>query len=152
MFGGIGRRAGAAVALAAAILLAAPGAPAFAAHTLNVSDDAQLEFTGSHENTLLERGRASGTLPGAVRVSFTLHGLHATSRFTIYAKGGTISGVGNGRVKSGKTGYDSFGGSLRLTGGSGRYRGATGSGGLYGSLYKFNESLKVQVHGTLHYR
>ncbi len=107
---------------------------------------------GSRQNTLIETGRATGTLPGSVKVSFTLHGLHATSRFTIYAHGGTISGVGEGFVKSGRTGYDTFGGSLRLTGGSGRYRGASGSGTLYGSLYKLNESIKVQVDGTLRHR
>lgn len=145
------RRARPAAGIGAAILLAAISAPAIASLAQSVEDSAHLKLVGSHQNTLVETGRATGTLPGTVKVSFTLHGLHATSSFTIHGKGGTVSGVGEGNVKSGKTGYDTFGGSLRLTGGSGRYRGASGTGGLYGSLYKLNESLNVQVHGTLHY-
>lgn len=133
-----------------AILFAGATAPSLAS-TMSVKDQAHLKLVNSRENTLIEAGEVTGTIPGTVRVSFTLRGLHATSSFTIYAKGGTISGVGSGTVKSGKTGYDTFGGALRLTGGSGRYKHATGSGGLYGSLYKLNESISVQVDGTLHY-
>jgi hypothetical protein len=144
------RRGRLAATVALAILLASVSAPALAA-TLSVKDRARLKLVGSRENTLIETGKATGTLPGTVKVYFTLHGVHATSRFTIYAKGGAISGVGTGTVKSGKTGYDSFGGTLKLTGGSGRFGHAHGSGGLYGSLYKLDESINVQVDGTLHY-
>lgn len=143
----------AAVLLVAAVLLIVAGVvPAIASKMLSVKDSARLRLVGSHQNTLIETGTVTGTIPGTVRVSFTLHGFHAASRFTIRAKGGTLSGVGEGTVKSGKTGYDTFGGSLRLTGGTGAYRGASGSGGLYGSLYKLDESLRVQVYGTLHHR
>lgn len=148
--GSIATRMPVAAAIATATLLPTCS-PALGA-TMKVKDQADLKLVGSHENTLVETGRVRGTLPGRVRVQFTLHGVHATSRFTIYAKGGRITGVGEGIVKSGKAGYDSFGGKLKLTGGSGRFKGAHGSGGLYGSLYKLDESINVQVDGTLNYR
>ncbi len=147
----MGRRLTAGLAAASLLASLATPVPALAA-LMRVTDRAHLRLIGSHENTLVEAGRATGTLPGGVRVQFTVHGVHARSRFTIYAKGGRIDGVATGIVKSGKAGYDSFGGRLRLTGGSGRYRGAHGRGGLYGSLYKLNQSISVKVNGTLHYR
>jgi hypothetical protein len=127
------------------------GARARAARTLRVTDAARLSLSRANGNTLYERGRASGTLPGTVEVAMTLRGHSASSTFTIRAAGGTISGHGSGTLKTGKGGFDSFGGSLVVTRGTGRFRGAAGRGGLYGSIYRVTDAMSVQVTGTLRY-
>lgn len=118
---------------------------------LVVKDVAHLHLVSADGNTLVEAGRASGTLPGSVRVKLTLRAHSATSSFTIFAKGGAISGNGRGRLKLGKHGWDSFGGSLSVRHGSGRFKGAHGAGGLYGSVYRVTDAMNAQVSGTLYY-
>jgi hypothetical protein len=140
--------------IAACTLPAPPGAAAQRANTgrtLTVTDKAHLSLVSADGNTLYEKGKASGTLPGTVEVSLTLGDRTATSSFTIHARGGTISGRGKGTLKPGKGGYDSFGGSVSVVRGSGRFRGAHGDGGLYGSIYRVTDSMSVQVTGRLHY-
>jgi hypothetical protein len=135
---------------AALALLAASAAPSAAA-TLRVTDSARMSLVSADGNTLFERGRATGTLPGTVEVSLTLTGHAATSRFTIRTRGGTISGRGSGTLKPGKGGWDSFGGSVSVVRGTGRFRGASGRGGLYGAIYRITDAMSVQVAGTLRY-
>jgi hypothetical protein len=120
-------------------------------HTLKVTDAAHLTLTRADGNTLYERGRATGTLAGTVEVSMTLRGHAATSTFTIRTSAGTIGGRGSGTLKTGKGGYDSFGGSVTVTRATGRFHGATGTGGLYGSIYRVTDAMSVQVTGTLRY-
>ena len=124
---------------------------AHATRVQSVMDSAHLELVSADGNTLVERGRASGTLPGTVEVSLTLGDRTATSSFTIRSKGGTISGRGKGRLKPGKGGYDSFGGSVAVVRGTGRFRGVSGTGGLYGSIYRVTDAMSVQVTGKLRY-
>jgi hypothetical protein len=124
---------------------------AHAARTLTVTDAARLRLARANGNTLYERGRATGTLPGTVEVSLTLRGRAANSSFAIRTSRGTISGHGQGTLKTGKGGYASFGGWLVVTRGTGRFRGASGKGGLYGSIYRVTDAMSVQVTGTLRY-
>lgn len=124
---------------------------AVAARSLQVKDSAKLHLVSADGNTLVEEGRASGTLPGTVRVSLTLRAHTATSTFSLRASGGAISGNGQGSLKVGKGGYDSFGGRLSVRHGSGRFRHASGSGGLYGAIYRVTDAMNVQVAGTLRY-
>jgi hypothetical protein len=76
---------------------------------------------------------------------------NATSTFTIHTAGGTIGGRGSGKLHPGEGGYDSFGGTCAVTHGTGRFRGASGVCGLYGSIYRVEDSLRVQVTGKLRY-
>jgi len=134
-----------------AATFAGPAAIAHAARTQPVTDHARLSLVAANGNTLVERGRASGTLPGTVEVSLTLGNRTASSSFTIHTKGGTISGRGKGKLKPGKGGYDSFGGSVVVVRGTGRFRGAHGKGGLYGAIYRVTDAMTVQVIGELLY-
>lgn len=122
-----------------------------AARVQSITDNASLNLISADGNTLFERGRASGNLPGTVEVTLTLGDRTATSTFTIHTKGGTIGGHGNGKLTPGSAGYDSFGGTCAVTHGTGRFRGATGKCGLYGSIYRVDDSLRVQVTGKLRY-
>jgi hypothetical protein len=121
------------------------------ARVQSITDNAGLHLVSADGNTLFERGRASGNLPGTVEVTLTLGDHTATSTFTIHTTGGTIGGRGNGKLTPGRAGYDSFGGTCAVTHGTGRFRGASGECRLYGSIYRVDDSLRVQVTGKLRY-
>jgi hypothetical protein len=52
------------------VAMAAAGAAA--AHTLNVTDEAHLRYHESSSSALIEEGTATGGLPGAMKVHFTV--------------------------------------------------------------------------------
>jgi hypothetical protein len=123
---------------------------ASAAHVLNVKDGGHLHEVRSSGDELLEEGPVSGTIPGKVKVSFDI-GATITAKFTIYANGGgSISGKGGGALHSTSV-YSSFGGSLKVTGGSGRYAHAHGTGTLSGQINRKTYALSVQADGKLYY-
>src|SRR5271167_3829459 len=131
----------------AAILGAVQAPPvASAAHVLSVKDEGHLHSVRSSGAELVEEGPVSGTIPGKVRVSFNI-GATVTAKFTIYANGGgSINGRGGGALHS--TGvYSTFGGSLKVTGGSGRYSHAHGTGTLTGEINRKTYALTVQADG-----
>lgn len=120
-----------------------------AAHVVNVKDEAHLHLTGTNGSLLLEEGPTTGAIPGTVKANFVI-AANVTATFTIYAQGGSISGRGTAALHS--TGlYSSFGGSLKVTGGTGRYKHAHGSGGLYGAINRKTYALTVQTTGQLTY-
>jgi hypothetical protein len=132
------------------VALAAREVPsARAARSLNVKDEGHLHLVHESGSMLVEEGPVSGTLPGHVKVSFNV-GATITARFTIYTSGGSISGHGSGALHS-TSAYSTFGGSLAVTSGSGRFRHARGKGGLYGAINRRTYALTVQTVGRLSY-
>jgi hypothetical protein len=117
------------------------------AHTLKATDTAHLHYIHAAGSLLYEEGRASGTLPGSMRVHFNV-GSTLSGSFTIYARGGTIRGHGEA-TPHGAGIYESFAGQLVVTGGSGRYAHARGRTGLYGTFNRQTYALLVQTTGTL---
>jgi hypothetical protein len=143
-----------AVALAALALgWGASGAPAaFIARVLNVRDEGHLHSVGIAGSRLTEEGPVSGTIAGRVRVRFAYNGSPTVAaQFTIYGRYGSISGHGQGRVSDPASPEASFRGALSITGGSGRYAHAHGSGELFGVFYRRSLALTVQAIGQLHY-
>jgi hypothetical protein len=126
---------------------------AHAARLLRVDDTARMTLTNPSGTgaTLVEEGKAVGTLPGTVRTRLTVGSSTVTAGFTIYLSGGTISGHGTARLNPGKGEFASFGGSLVVSHGSGRYRHASGNGGLFGTINRNTDNATVQVVGNLHY-
>jgi hypothetical protein len=146
----------AALALAAAsapLAIAAARAPvlALAARTLKVNDTGYLHLLHASGSILTEVGTVSGTLPGTARVRLDV-GENVTASFTIRVRGGgSISGRGSAALHSSGR-YSSFGGTLSVTGGTGRFAHAHGAGKLYGVIERRSDSLTVQTReGTLHY-
>lgn len=126
------------------------GAIASAARSVSVNDTAYLHPV--HGNALIQEGRAGGTLPGSVKAIFVLGTTTVKTTFTVYVRGGSISGRGSATLHLGHGGYVSFGGSLLVTHGTGRYAHASGSGGLFGTLNRNNNyTAVVQTTGKLHY-
>ena len=126
---------------------------AHAVRTLNVTDTAHLHYVKESESHLIDVGTATGTLPGTVRVSFNV-GVTVAATFTIYANGGSIVGEGSGVLHKNKTksdAYVSFGGTMTVSHGSGRYAHAHGHGGFYGVINRNTDALTVQTTGTLTY-
>jgi tetraprenyl-beta-curcumene synthase len=117
--------------------------------TLKASDTAHLHYVSASGSLLYEEGGASGTLPGSMRVHFSV-GATFSGRFTIYTRWGTITGHGTA-IPHGSGVYESFAGMLLVTGGSGHYTHARGRAGLYGSFNRSNYGLIVQTTGTLLY-
>jgi hypothetical protein len=144
----------AALCLALAPLAASSvGAPTgHAARVLAVNDTAHLTLTnpGGSGTTLLEEGRAIGTLPGTVRARLTVGAEVVTAGFTIYLHGGTISGHSSAKLNAGRGEFASFGGSLSVSHGSGHYAHASGHGGLFGTINRNTDNATVQVVGNLH--
>jgi hypothetical protein len=125
-------------------------APARAAHVVNAKDEGHLHLVSESGSNLVEEGTVTGTIPGRVKVNFNI-GPTVRASFTIYARGGgTISGRGQGTLRS--TGlYSTFGGSLSVVHGTGRYAHAHGTGGLYGAINRKTYALTVQTVGKLYY-
>jgi hypothetical protein len=121
-----------------------------AARTLNVSDEAHLHLASTQGEALFEEGPATGALPGTVKVRLTV-GATVSGSFTIYPRGGgSITGRGSAQLHS--TGaYASFGGSMTVSRGTGRYAHAHGHGGFYGTVNRRTDALVVQTTGRLTY-
>lgn len=121
-----------------------------AAHSLEVRDESHMHLIHESGSLLLKEGPATGTLPGTVKVRFNV-GATISAYFTIYPRGGgSIIGHGKGALHSTGT-YATFGGTLTVTGGSGRYAHAHGGGGLYGAINRHSYALTVQAIGKLSY-
>jgi hypothetical protein len=129
---------------------AVSGPTARVARALYIRDEGHLHLVHESGSLLVEEGAATGTLPGSVKVRFDV-GPTISAQFTIYARGGgSISGHGSGALHS-TSAYSTFGGSLSVTSGTGRFRRARGSGGLYGAINRRTYALTVQTVGKLSY-
>ncbi|HEY7961499.1 MAG TPA: hypothetical protein VID29_06215 [Solirubrobacteraceae bacterium] len=147
---GLGLAAACAVALPASVAADGAAPAARAARTLSVNDTAHLRVSSRGGSNLIEEGQATGSLPGRVRASLLLGAGTVKAGFTIYLRGGSISGHGSARLNAGRGAYASFGGSLVVSHGTGRYAHVSGSGGLYGTINRENDNAVVQVVGNLH--
>lgn len=122
---------------------------AHAARTLDGTDTADLHLVHQDESVLEEEGSAKGALPGRMKASLTVGSVfHGTC--TIYTSQGSITGHGTA-TPHGTGRYQSFSGTLSVTGGTGLYRHIHGSTGLYGTFDRRTFALVVQTKGRLSY-
>jgi hypothetical protein len=137
-------------AIAAAVVVSAMTSPVAAwAGTLNGTDTAHLRLTRQRETVVFEEGSASGALPGRMSAQLRI-GSVFTGTCTISTRGGTITGYGRA-TPHGSGRYQSFHGTLTITGGSGRYAHAHGQTGLYGTFDRRTFALVIQTTGTIGY-
>jgi hypothetical protein len=124
-------------------------AAAHAGRTIGGTDTAHLHLIRQDEMLLFEEGLATGALPGHMRAELTVGSLF-TGSCTIYTAGGSITGHGVATPR-GTGRYQSFSGSLYITGGTGRYLHIRGRTGLYGTFDRRTFALVVQTTGRLSY-
>jgi hypothetical protein len=145
-------------ALASAALLPSGSAEARAstsppvartAHALRATDTAKLHYVSAAGSELLEQGKTTGTIPGSMRAQVEI-GATISGNFTIYTRGGSIKGHGVASPHGGGI-YESFAGSVVVTGGTGRFVHAHGHTGLYGTFDRNTYALTIQTTGTLSY-
>jgi hypothetical protein len=134
------------LAAAAAMLVCVPAA---GARALGGSDTAHLHLVHQSESLLYEEGSATGALPGRMRAKLTVGSLFAGT-CTIYTRYGSITGRGTA-APHGVGRYQSFRGTLVVTGGSGRYRHVHGRTQLYGTFDRRTFAVVVQTVGRLSY-
>jgi len=123
--------------------------PAHAARSLNVTDTAHLHLVRPEGSQLYEEGSVTGALPGSMHAKLNI-GAIFTGSFTIHTRGGSIKGHGEANPH-GSGRYQSFSGSLVVTGGSGVYTHVSGHAGLYGVLDRRTDSVVIQTTGKLSY-
>lgn len=138
-----------------ALAPAASGLASTRAHlagTLSARDEGRLHLVKASGSLLIDEGPVTGTIPGKVRVDFIYTGNPSVSaRITIYGHAGTILAHGSARLSSPTSPSPSFKGALAITGGTGRYAHAHGSGELFGVFYRRSYAITVQTKGVLHY-
>lgn len=118
--------------------------------TLRASDRASLHYVSSTVNVFYETGRASGTLPGFMAVHMRLGAARFSGRYVIRAAGGSIRGSGSA-TPHGSGAYESFAGTIVVSGGTGRFRHARGRAHVYGTFNRIDNRLTLHTTGTLHY-
>jgi hypothetical protein len=151
---GTRRLACAAVALAVAAVMAfAPSttahATARAARSERLAISAHLHYVNARGSYLIEEGEASGPLAGLVKAQIRVTA-DISGSFTFYPHGGSISGSGSGKLHESGT-YASFGGTVTVIGGTGRYAHAHGGGGLYGVYNRKTLGVTISTSGNLSY-
>jgi hypothetical protein len=141
------------VALAVFALLCGPSAGALTtateARSVRLTITAHLHHVSSKGSYLFEEGSASGQLAGAVKARLRVTA-NISGSFTFYPRGGSISGRGSGTLHESGT-YVSFGGSVKILGGTGRYVHARGAGRLYGVYNREDLGVTIQTTGSLSY-
>jgi hypothetical protein len=111
--------------------------------------DARLHYVNARGAYLIEEGRASGSLAGVVKATIKITA-DISGSFTFYPRGGSISGRGSGKLHESGA-YASFGGTVTVLGGTGRYSHAHGGGRLYGVYNRKTLGVEIQTTGTLAY-
>lgn len=123
---------------------------AHAARTLFLYENASLRLIHTNnETTLSERGYAHGTFNAALTSFLTVSAEHVNAIFTIYPRGGSITGKASAKfIVRGHTGY--YGGTLAITRGTGAYKHASGTKiGISGTINRISFALTVKAHGWM---
>lgn len=146
--GGFSVRSGVVSVLLGAAMVA--GAQPAGARTIAVSERVSLHLVRKSGSTLHQVGTASGTLPGTVSARFVVGVTRVSGSMRLTTRGGTVSitAVGTPRA-AGARGKVS--GSIRIVGGTGRFRGASGSGSFSAVVNRRTFASTITASGRLTY-
>ena len=137
----------AALLAGAAVVDAAAGR---AAGTLSLSDTGHLHRTSHHGFTLNEEGSASGTISGTIYIHLNVVSTNrVTAEVSIYPSGSSITGYATADYRPSGA-VASFTGTMTIQRGTGRYKGAHGSGlSFTGTIARSNDAVTVHVSGRM---
>jgi len=132
------------------MLLAA--GPAFAAAHRDSSTSTVHKVSGSgattvYEGTMRSSAFGRGTVHQVVRLG---SGLKVTGNYTVRYKGGTLKGAVTAQAKIGSGGI-TFTGTAKVTGGTGRFKGAKGSARYTGTANVAGTSATFKQTGTIRF-
>ncbi len=136
--------------LAVSAPVAAARPQAQAARTVNVSERASLHLVRKSGSTLYEAGTATGTLPGTITARFVVGVTKVTGSVTIRTRGGSLTLSVHGTPRSTGT-VSRFGGTMRVTSGTGRFARARGSASFSGTVNRRTWAASVAASGRLSY-
>ncbi len=119
------------------------------AKTVDLVENANLKLISEDGAALVEHGQAAGTYNAPVTATFTIHPKAVTATVTVYPHGGSITGVAQTNyIVQNSTGY--FGGTLTITRGTGRFKGASGKSlGISGTINRYSFAITVKAHGEV---
>lgn len=132
---------------------AAPSPSAHAAKrkSLNLRGTAYLHLVRRSGSTLYEQGTVTGSLPGTVTARFTTSIAKVTGTITFHPNaGGTLSMTAVGYPQSTRT-VVPFNGNIAVSGGSGRFRNALGSGTFTGTANRRTWAITVNASARITY-
>jgi hypothetical protein len=120
-----------------------------AAHIVSGTATAHLHLLKANGSQLYEEGPVTGALPGSMHAVLTT-GTTFAGTFTIHTHGSTINGRGNATTH-GSGRYQSFSGTIIITGGNGRYSHAHGHTALSGTFDRRTYAITIKTTGSLTY-
>lgn len=119
------------------------------AKTIDLVENAHLEFVREEGSYLLEHGSATGTYNVPMTAHLARHATYVTAVITLYPQGGSITGKSRANyIVKNDIGY--FGGNFAITGGTGKYRHASGKAlGISGTINRHTFDMTVKAHGNI---
>lgn len=136
----------AAIAVAGVSGIAAPAT----ARTVPATENASLRLVKKNGTLFTHRGTVTGTVSGPARSTIRLKGLSLNGTVTVVSKQGELRIRINGKARSGGM-KPVFEGSATMSGGTGRYRRATGKGRFTGVVNRSNWAATIRAVGSLDY-
>lgn len=128
----------------------AHGPAAVTSRTISLNDSSHLHEVGHHGLKVDEEGSASGTVKGKIYIHLNLSSTNRVSaEINIYPSNGSLTGTASARYEvRGPTA--NFSGTMSIIRGTGRYKGAHGSGlSFSGTVRRGSNAVTVRVSGNL---
>ena len=140
------------VAALALVPIATAGAPAKKTRTLDVHVK-MARIDSNPPSGVVFAGEAKGKPIGtaAMTARNQVSGSTSTGTAVVYAKRGTIRATIKNEIQPQPDGGSKLPGTFKITGGTGRYKGATGSGTFNGSSQPGALVLDVEIDGKIRY-
>jgi hypothetical protein len=137
--------------LAAGVSSADPGAHAAKRRAHHLVGTASLHLVRKSGNVLYESGTSTGTYAGTVSARFVTGITKVTGTVTFHPySGGTLSMTAVGYPQSAGT-VTRFVGNIAVSGGSGRFKSALGSGSFTGTANRRTWAVTVHADATITY-
>lgn len=142
---------GAALLLACLLLAALAAVPSTAAQRRGqVEIQIQFHRVGPGGTEITEKGTATGTYPGPAATRLVFSGNKMTGNFSLRTSGGTVRGRINAHVVgSAARPLVQYAGTAAITGGTGRFRTASGTLEMTGTMRRINNALTTKTTGAI---
>jgi hypothetical protein len=138
--------------LLAAVLAAGPAGAKRQGHSQRVEIEVQFHRVGPGGTEVREKGMATGTFPGPVTTRLVFRGNKMNGTFALHTTGGTVTGRTNATaVGSTARPLVHYAGTVTITGGTGRFRTASGTLDMTGTMRRINNAVYEKTTGTIHF-